>query len=248
MKMKLKKNIKLLKWYTIESNFTRLSKFKKNYVISYPKSGRTWVRVMLGQMGINPYYTHDDSGTIGIGVSNNKEIYKNKKVLFIIRNPKDVIVSSYFQQTKRRKNYNGTIQNFIRDKKFGVQSILKFYDIWYENKETPKNFLIIKYEGLKQDPEVNMRKILKFFNKNVSDEKLRKAIKFAEFENMKKLEKKGYFLGKFGKNLYTANPQDSESFHTRKGKVGGYIEYLNPEDIEYCNVIIKQSKNDWYND
>ena len=94
------------------------------YIISFPKSGRTWLRMLLGKAvcrkygldenlmvntykltgaaGISPViFTHDDSsikhGHRHDRLETDKSRYRNQKVIFLIRDPRDVIVSCYFQ-------------------------------------------------------------------------------------------------------------------------------------------------------
>ena len=42
------------------------------------------------------------------------------------------------------------------------------------------------------------------------------------------------------RNLYSnmPYPEDIDARKTRRGKVGGYIDYMSIEDIEYCNLIL----------
>ena len=68
------------------------------------------------------------------------------------------------------------------------------YKSW---KNVSENFLLIKYEDLLMDPDKEFAKIVKFlssilnieFNKNIITE----AIKTSSFDNLKKLEKLGFF-------------------------------------------------------
>lgn len=62
-----------------------------------------------------------------------------------------------------------------------------------------------------------------------------KAIEFAQFENMKKMERDDYFESKM---LRPANPSDPDSYHVRKGEVGGYVNYFNEEELYNLNKTI----------
>ena len=57
------------------------------------------------------------------------------------------------------------------------------------------------------------------------------ALEFSEFENMRKLEAAGAFDSKI---LQARDPADPESFKVRRGKVGGYTDYLATEDRQYA--------------
>ncbi len=53
------------------------------------------------------------------------------------------------------------------------------------------------------------------------------ALEFSRFENMQKLEAAGAFDSNI---LHPGDVRDPESFKVRRGKVGGYREYLSAED------------------
>jgi hypothetical protein len=57
------------------------------------------------------------------------------------------------------------------------------------------------------------------------------ALDFSRFENMQKLEAAGAFDSKI---LRPGDVRDPESFKVRRGKVGGYREYLSAEDQAYA--------------
>src|SRR5437773_2246999 len=56
-----------------------------------------------------------------------------------------------------------------------------------------------------------------------------KALEFSRFENMQKLEAAGVFGSKI---LHPGDVRDPESFKVRRGKVGGFREYLSAGDQE----------------
>ncbi len=271
MDKKLKSKIgKFLRSTPIISNYYRLYSFRKIDVIinSFPKSGRTWLRVMLIRylqlhynLEINPkilnplvlvnlnhelpkiIFIHGNevpfllepekitSSTIG---------YQKKKFIFLVRDPKDVIISSYFERTKRGdnlSNYKGTISEFLRLKKGSLETILKFLRIWYENKSKFDNFLLIKYEDLRTNPEKEMFRILDFMGiPNIDKNKIFDCVEFGSFNKMKKMEKNGVFDDPI---LKPTKVVEDNSFKTRRGKVGGYVDYLNKSDIEFLNERIK---------
>ena len=82
-------------------------------LVSFPKSGRTWVRVMLWMLSIDINYTHDNSSHIKARHLSDLEIMNydyNRPLLLLYRDPRDTAVSGYFQVTKRNRSYNGTIR------------------------------------------------------------------------------------------------------------------------------------------
>lgn len=224
---------------------------KKFIIISFPKSGRTWLRVMLDKLNIHIEYTHDGSEHAKQisyrDFNSDKTRYKKKKVIFLIRDPRDTLVSGYFQATKRLKLYNGNISDFIRDERHGIKKIIRFHEIWFDNKHIPEDFLIITYEDMHKDTFDILKKVVSFLQRGyLKDEQLKESIEFAKFENMQLLEKKGFFSEKYGSILTPADFTDQESYKVRRGKIGGFIDYLSKEDIDYCNEYMESASNNYY--
>ena len=82
------------------------------------------------------YMTHDDAPNAARPLATNKSKYRNKKVVFLVRDPRDVVVSYFFQRTKRsRSPVNLDMSSFIRDPGYGVNRIIDLMNIWAENRE-----------------------------------------------------------------------------------------------------------------
>lgn len=230
----------------------------KVYVISYPKSGRTWLRTLLGKSLCDYYkldetnmlheyiltlqakvlpthFTHDMSGKeLWHELSTDKSKYRSKKIVFLVRQPHDVMVSFYFHIKNRHQRFDGSISEFIRDEKLGVKKLLNFNKIWFKNQQNVENFLLIRYEDLHKDTVSCLASLLNFVGAdNVPVSTIKQAVEFCKFENMKKKEAANEFQDK---RLSAVNPENQNSFKVRRGKVGGYVDYLSPEDIEYIDA------------
>ena len=62
-------------------------------------------------------------------------------------------------------------------------------------------------------------------------------MRFTQFGNMKKLEAAGAFDSKI---LQTRDKQDPESANVRRGKVGGFTDYLSTEDQAYAAETMRE--------
>lgn len=101
-----------------------------------------------------------------------KKILPNCKILIFSREKMDFIKSSYFQVVNQ--GYPGDFEDFLNrnnwiypgrsDLYFEQKEILKFY----ENNFNPDNFLVLKFEDLKSNPNFIRIELLKFFK--ISDE------------------------------------------------------------------------------
>lgn len=243
-------------------------------IVSFPKCGRTWLRMILNQIIINDYgikngdlletysltksiktipnvdFSHDDRPNLKKveDILTDKSDFKNKKVIFLIRDPRDVIVSYYFQYTKRgsreraNDNFDGTMKEFLRHDTGSIDSLLHFYNIWAKNRVVPENFLIVRYEDLMDNTVYFLQRVLDFLKIPAKLETIQEAVEYCKFDNMKRMETSG----EFGNRLTPGNKDDVESFKVRKGKVGNYVEYLDSEDIEYINKKINENLDKYY--
>lgn len=245
---------RFLEWYSEKSTDV--------FLISFPKCGRTWLRLMIGKAiqfhfnlpdinilelhqfeKSNPSIprilaTHDDypDWKRPDELTELKANYKHAKVIFLVRDPRDVVVSMYFHKKKREDSYDGRLSEFLREQVGSLDTIIRYYNIWAENRNIPKDFLLVRYEDIHKNPQKELRRVLDFLGlQTINDEVINEAVKHASFENMHKMEKEDTF-NSF--RLRPTNKKDEESYKTRKGKVGGYVDYLNKEEIKYLNQSI----------
>jgi hypothetical protein len=171
-----------------------------------------------------------------------KEKFHHKKVIFLARDPRDVIVSSYFEMKKRgelfgenpyeerKAVFEGELPEFIDQTRGGFDTILRYYNIWAASRDIPQGFLLVRYEDMKRDPAGELRKVLDFLGLQlIAGTTIQEAIRYASFENMRKMESEGNFQSGV---LNPAHRSDEDSYKTRKGKVGGYTDYLTEEQIQ----------------
>ena len=62
------------------------------------------------------------------------------------------------------------------------------------------------------------------------------VLEFSRFENMQKLEAAGAFDSNI---LHPGDVRDPESFKVRRGKVGGYREYLSAADQQFAGEAMR---------
>jgi hypothetical protein len=252
----------------IKHYVTRLKdEYKKRntdaFIISFPNSGRTWLRVLIGKtlcekfgfpddMIFDTYkitskaeilrtqFIHDYSSIIEgynyYELPTDKSEYAGKKVIFLVRDIKDILVSHYFHASKRSGSYTGNISDFIRHDKYGAMKIITFYNIWYDNMSKPKDFLLVRYEDMHKSAEKSIASVLSFLGLDkIENDTIKTSVEFAKFDNLKNLGKKDYFKSV---KIRPVNIIDEESYKIRKGIIGGYKLYLSNADIEYIDELI----------
>jgi hypothetical protein len=158
-----------------------------------------------------------------------KERFRHASVIFLVRYPRDVIVSWYFHKSKRSRNYDGTLSSFIDEPVGSFDALLRYYNIWQRNHDVPKRFLLVRYEDLSQNPYGELRRILSFLNlEEIGDEAVNEAIHFASFRNMRQMEEKSQFKSI---RLQPMDVDDPDSYKACRGQVDGFVDYLSKDEI-----------------
>jgi hypothetical protein len=175
--------------------------------------------------------THDDDPhwKTPRGLDRRKRRYRGKRVVFLVRDPRDVVVSMYFERSRRERAYDGSLSSFLHERRGSLDTILAYYNVWARSRAIPSEFLVVRYEDLRRDTERELARLLAFLGvSGVSEATLRDAAAFASFESMRKMESSGSLDSG---RLRPRDATDPESFKTRRGKVGGFVDYLTPEEI-----------------
>ncbi|XP_010186291.1 PREDICTED: sulfotransferase 1 family member D1-like isoform X2 [Mesitornis unicolor] len=114
---------------------------------------------------------------------------KGCKVIYMARNPKDVVISYYyFYQMAKLHPDPGTLAEFLETFLAGKAA----YGSWYEHvrgwwdKRQEKWLLYLFYEDMKKDPQREVRKILQFLGREVSEGTVARILHHTSFQEMKK--------------------------------------------------------------
>uniref|UniRef100_F6TH89 Sulfotransferase n=1 Tax=Xenopus tropicalis TaxID=8364 RepID=F6TH89_XENTR len=125
-----------------------------------------------------------------------QSFFKTKaKVIYTIRNPKDVCVSLYFfsliaQFLEYREDFQEFVSLFL--------SKDMFYDGWFDHvkgwlpfNDNP-NFLLLTYEDMAKDLKSNVIKICQFLGKELDDAAINSVVENSSFKAMKDNEMSNY--------------------------------------------------------
>jgi hypothetical protein len=163
-------------------------------------------------------------------------------IFLLVRDPRDAFVSHYVQLVRRSPETPAalkqkSVSDLLRDNDFGIRTIVATMNGWLREFQGRPNFFLVRYESLRAGPEENFRKLLAALGERSPDgTALLHALAFSEFANMKKMEVAGAFDSKI---LRPGDALDPESFKVRRGKIGGYVDYLSVADQEYAAEAIK---------
>lgn len=232
------------------------------HIVSFPKCGRTWLVLLIATVlqehyGVRvrnpmrlrsyarrhrdiPYMLqHHDGGPEfcrADELPTVKAAYAGKRVIFLVRDPRDVIVSTYFQKTRRNYDFEGSLDEYVYQPVGSIDTIVRFYNIWACNRTVPDDFLLVTYEDLQRDTAGQLRRVINFLGMSaVRDEAIDSAVAFCSFDNMRQLEASNAFGSA---RLAPRDASDESTFKTRKGQVGGYREHLSADAIDYIDRTI----------
>lgn len=240
-------------------------------VVSYAKSGRTWLRAMLSRLyqrrfglaenlllshdnmhNLNPqvpivFFTHDGD-PIGSTKSlrRDKSAYDGKKVIYLMRHPCDVAVSHYFQMKHRKSG-----------KKLGIAKDMDLFDFVMR----PNHGLeaIIEYTNLWHSYVTSREDALLVRYEDLHSQPestLRRVSDFLgmdftdeeiseaiAFCSFEKLQERERD-GFYGDSaLRPADKDDPNSFKVRRGKVGGYRDDFTDEQLEKIDSLMRRKLN-----
>ncbi|XP_032071472.1 amine sulfotransferase-like isoform X1 [Thamnophis elegans] len=113
---------------------------------------------------------------------------RRAKIIYVLRNPKDVLVSSYhfFQRPvgiQSIKDFDTFLENFLVGKVFGG-SWLDHVKGWYAHKDD-FNILFLSYEEMKKDLRSSVLKICNFLGRELTEKEVDEVVYKATFDNMK---------------------------------------------------------------
>ncbi|MDA3916249.1 MAG: sulfotransferase domain-containing protein [Deltaproteobacteria bacterium] len=270
IKDKIKKvinNPALIGFYLQIYIFSRFKKKKPHiYIVSYPKCGRTWLRMMLQKYSDNIglsrkiysdktilglpdgrtiKFEHDQGSWVPAppmikNLKFNVSKYSGKKVVFLVRDPRDILVSSWYHLKFRENIYRKNLSAFIRDELVGIHKVVSYMNMWCESKDIPDHFFLLRYEDLHANTELTFQGLLLFLNIPVNKKNISHAIKECSFANMKKMETDGAYREPWMK---PGTKKLEHSMKIRKGKIGGFKDELSKADIEHVNSIIDNKLN-----
>jgi hypothetical protein len=168
---------------------------------------------------------------------------RRARIVLLVRDPRDCFVSLYMQITRRDPGAGAalkekTVSDLLRDKRFGIRGMVRTMNDWLDEFSCRDDFNLIRYESLRASPSEHFRDLLAVLGETEPNMSIfQEALEFSRFENMQKLEAAGAFDSKI---LLPGDVHDPESFKVRRGKVGGYREYLSAEDQEYAAAALAE--------
>ncbi|KAL1491372.1 hypothetical protein ABEB36_011979 [Hypothenemus hampei] len=161
-----------------------------------------------------------------------EEIFKVKpKMIYTIRNPKDLCVSYYFHYKMLHK-LNEDFETFCDSFMNGSTVIGGVFDHYFSfwNRRQELDILILKYEEMRKDTAKTIRKMADFLGKPLKNSDIDKIVEFLSFQKMRKNKScnlQMFMDSKEGEEFY----EKSGTHFIRKGVVGDHKNYMSESMI-----------------
>ena len=230
-------------------------------VISLGKSGRTWLRMLLHKaLSLHfqiPFdvdrlergtpdlpvlgYTHELAAHFRDDTWRQRLVGKSilprtltdgKRLIILHRDPRDIVVSSWFHKTRRSMKTNCSLEEFIRHPRWGITGIVWIMNRWRTRFDTHPRTFWLSYEDMHADVEDHLRLVLEFLDLTVDSRVTSEAVEFADFDRMKTREAQGDYASD---KMRPGDPDDPDSFKVRRGKVEGYLDYFDEKSLAFLD-------------
>jgi hypothetical protein len=185
------------------------------FLVSYPKSGNTWTRFLVANLVYsdkNPDFSNINELIPDPEAMPKRDLERAArprlikshqyfdprypKVIYIVRDPRDVVLSEYYFDIKRREISEGyPLEQFVS--RFVHGELNHPYGTWGENVATwlhtrrnSPRFLLVRYEALQSEAMHELDRIVEFLGIAATPQQLAFAIEQSSADRMRELEKK----------------------------------------------------------
>jgi hypothetical protein len=220
------------------------------FLTSYPRSGNTWTRFLVGNL-VHPQeavtflnverlvpdmYKHSDRTLRNVPrprILKSHECFdpRYKRVIYIVRDPRDVAVSNYHWEMKQRSMAAAyPIEKFVPRFMEPIQwprlgSWGDHVTSWLSTRMGRPGFLLLRYEDMIADAKPGLAKVAELFGFEPVPERLARAEELSSADRMRKMEKE-----QGGKWVQTRNTRQDKPF-VRKAASGGWRTNLPAESV-----------------
>ena len=217
------------------------------FLCSFPKSGTTWVGYLLAQLlkqnpneqlGLDSFNQYVPDINLIYTKSGSLDEFESmldprfflchaayeshfKKVVYVLRDPRDVMVSYWHFQRFLSRDFNLSLLEYLQSDSRWPCHWDQHVTSWLLPRRHP-DLIVIKYEDMHVDPVGEMQKLRMFCGANWSVEEIQVAINASRFDRMRAAEDKFGLKAKAG--------DEAERF-VRKGKAGSWREELGTAEL-----------------
>jgi len=183
------------------------------FLVSYPKSGNTWIRFLLGNLifpdtpatfgnirKLVPYpeatpRRHFDR-TPRPRIIKSHECFDPRypKVIYVVRDPRDVVVSQYHFSRKIRVIADDLpmdtfVNRFLTGEACPYGSWGENVLTWLTTRDGDLRFLLLRYEDMLADTAHELARVVAFLQLSVSPQQITQAVERSSADRMRRLER-----------------------------------------------------------
>ncbi|MFZ0772508.1 MAG: sulfotransferase domain-containing protein [Candidatus Sulfotelmatobacter sp.] len=183
------------------------------FLVSFPKSGNTWTRFLLANLRFpeQPATFANIDKLVPDPTSASKREFdrmprpriikshecfdpRYPRVVYIVRDPRDVVVSQYHYHRKIRKIEDDSpiekfVTRFLAGETCPHGSWGQNVSTWLATSEGNPRFLLLRYEDLIADTARELSKVAAFLQLVAGPERIAQAVERSSADHMRKLEK-----------------------------------------------------------
>ena len=233
-------------------------------IVSYPKSGRTFVRAMLARLyqrkfGIDerqlldfPILRRASPGIPRLLFSHapdamdnpdqfqiSRSGYGSRKLILLARHPADTAVSRYYHLKYRSRDRARLKLGRQPLEEFvcgkgGFPSIVAYLNLF----ASIPGVVILRYEDFIANPEGSLGELASIIGLDVDHGEIEDAVEFGKLSNLKDREREGYFTSV---RLRRMRSDDENSGKVRQGRPGGYRAELSSENAAWIDDYVRDN-------
>lgn len=186
------------------------------FLVSYPRVGSNWVRFLICYL-TNPEQTLTlpaaEARIPGVYINSDRALKalprpriikshepfdaRYPRVIYIVRDPRDVAVSRYYFTLKWRGFPDGyPFEDFVKDRFLVARNAILNTGPWADHvigwltsRAGQDSFLLVRYEDLKADTAKELHRIARLLGVKADAERITRAIEMSSLQKMRSLDK-----------------------------------------------------------
>ena len=185
------------------------------FLVSYPRSGNVWIRFLVANLvhpDLEVRFSNIERLVPDTSNQSNRALkrtprprfikshqyfdHRYRRIVYIVRDPRDVMLSYYqFQKKYRQIDDNFPLEQYV-DRYVAGRLGSEAWGSWYENvaswvmtRGKDSDFLLLRYEDLIEDTPRELARLANFLGVDASPDRLKTVTELSNAETMRKLEK-----------------------------------------------------------